>query len=172
MDVILINVAVFLIAAVAIVPLAKQLRLGSVLGYLLAGLLIGPWGLRIIPDGEVILHFAEFGVVLLLFLIGLELKPRRLWELRRLVLGAGASQLMASALVLGVLATLFGLGQRSAIVVGLVLALSSTAFALQLSRRAQMDRNGTRSSGILGFTFSRHCGDPTARHHSNTRQSN
>ena len=132
MDVILINVAVFLIAAVAIVPLAKQLRLGSVLGYLLAGLLIGPWGLRIIPDGEVILHFAEFGVVLLLFLIGLELKPRRLWELRRLVLGAGLSQLMASALVLGVFAAMFGLGQRSAIVVGLVLALSSTAFALQL----------------------------------------
>ena len=132
MDVILTNVAVFLIAAVAIVPLAKLLRLGSVLGYLLAGLLIGPWGLRIIPDGEVILHFAEFGVVLLLFLIGLELKPQRLWELRRLVLGAGASQLVASALVLAVFATVFGLGQRSAIVVGLVLALSSTAFALQL----------------------------------------
>ncbi len=132
MDVILINVAVFLVAAVAIVPLAKRLRMGSVLGYLLAGLVIGPWGLRIIPDGDVILHFAEFGVVLLLFLIGLELKPRRLWELRRLVLGAGSSQLIASALLLGIFAAGFGLGQRTAIVIGLVLALSSTAFALQL----------------------------------------
>ncbi|MBX9604833.1 MAG: monovalent cation:proton antiporter-2 (CPA2) family protein [Gammaproteobacteria bacterium] len=126
------NVLIFLIAAVAVVPLAKRLRLGTVLGYLLAGLLIGPWGLKLILDAEVILHFAEFGVVLLLFLIGLELNPRRLWDMRRAILGAGASQLLVSALPLAGLALLAGLGAGSALVVGYVLALSSTPFALQI----------------------------------------
>lgn len=144
---------VFLLAAVVIVPIAKRLRLGSVLGYLLAGLAIGPWGLSIIPDGDVILHFAEFGVVLLLFLIGLELKPARLWELRRAILGAGVSQLVASALVLAAFAYAFGLGLRSAVVVGLVLALSSTAFVLQLLEERQWIETVTGKTAFSVLLF-------------------
>ncbi len=153
MEVILGGVMVFLLAAVVIVPIAKRLRLGSVLGYLLAGLAIGPWGLSIIPDGDVILHFAEFGVVLLLFLIGLELKPARLWELRRAILGAGVSQLVASALVLAAFAYAFGLGLRSAVVVGLVLALSSTAFVLQLLEERQWIETVTGKTAFSVLLF-------------------
>ena len=170
MEVILGGVMVFLLAAVVIVPIAKRLRLGSVLGYLLAGLAIGPWGLSIIPDGDVILHFAEFGVVLLLFLIGLELKPARLWELRRAILGAGVSQLVASALVLAAFAYAFGLGLRSAVVVGLVLALSSTAFVLQLLEERQWTETVTGKTGVLGIVVPGHRGDPATSHYSNTRQ--
>ena len=153
MNAMLVNVLVFLVAAVAVVPLAKRLRLGSVLGYLIAGLIIGPWGLRVIPDAEVVLHFAEFGVVLLLFLIGLELKPQRLWELRRSIVGAGLSQLVVTALVLGLLA--FAIGERasSALLIGLVLALSSTAFALQImtERRWNETTTGKTAFAILLF---------------------
>ncbi len=150
---ILTNVVVFLVAAVAVVPLAKRLRLGSVLGYLIAGLLIGPGVFGIIPDAEVILHFAEFGVVLLLFLIGLELKPRRLWELRRSIVGAGVSQLVATALVLGLVALALGASMQSALVIGLVLALSSTAFALQImtERRWNESVTGKTAFSILLF---------------------
>ena len=132
METVLHNVLVFLIAAVAVVPLAKRLRLGAVLGYLIAGLLIGPWGLRLILDAEVILHLAEFGVVLLLFLIGLELNPRRLWDMRRAIIGAGLSQLLMTAVPLLALALLAGMTTGSALVTGYVLALSSTPFAMQI----------------------------------------
>ncbi len=87
---------IFLAAAVIAVPIAKRLGLGSVLGYLTAGAVIGPWALGLITDVESILHFAEFGVVLLLFLIGLELRPRRLWSMRRAVFGWGSVQLLGS----------------------------------------------------------------------------
>ena len=96
------NAVVYLGAAVLVVPLAKRLGMGAVLGYLVAGILIGPFGLRFVADGEDALHFAEFGVVLLLFLIGLELEPSRLWALRRPIFGWGGAQ------VLGVAAGLFG----------------------------------------------------------------
>ncbi|MCC6710723.1 MAG: cation:proton antiporter [Gammaproteobacteria bacterium] len=132
MEAVLQNVLVFLAAAVAVVPLAKRLRLGAVLGYLLAGLVIGPFGLRLILDAEVILHFAEFGVVLLLFLIGLELNPRRLWDMRRAIIGAGLSQLLMTAVPLLALAWLIGLAGGTAWVIGYVLALSSTPFAMQI----------------------------------------
>src|SRR5690242_15097115 len=93
---------IFLAAAVVSVPLFKRLGLGSVLGYLAAGMVIGPFGIRAISDVESILHFAEFGVVLLLFLIGLELQPARLWELRKSVFGLGGLQVIGSgALVAG-----------------------------------------------------------------------
>ena len=88
---------VYLAAAVVCVPLAKRLGLGSVLGYLLAGVAIGPWGLRLVEDVESILHFAEFGVVLMLFVIGLELEPQRLWAMRAAVFGGGALQLRSPA---------------------------------------------------------------------------
>jgi Kef-type K+ transport systems, membrane components len=87
------QIAIFLAAAVLVVPLFKKFGLGTVLGYLIAGILIGPWGLRLVTDVDSILHFSEFGVVLLLFIIGLELQPSRLWVLRRLVFGLGSARL-------------------------------------------------------------------------------
>lgn len=147
------NVLVFLIAAVAVVPLAKRLRLGAVLGYLLAGLVIGPFGLRLILDAEVILHFAEFGVVLLLFLIGLELNPRRLWDMRRAIVGAGLSQLAMTAVPLLALAVLMGMAAGTAGVIGYVLALSSTPFAMQIleERRWTDTPTGKTAFSILLF---------------------
>ena len=153
METVLHNVLVFLIAAVAVVPLAKRLRLGAVLGYLVAGLLIGPWGLRLILDAEVILHFAEFGVVLLLFLIGLELNGRRLWDMRRAIVGAGLSQLLLTALPLWALALLAGMTTGGALVTAYVLALSSTPFVMQIlhERRWGETPTGKTAFSILLF---------------------
>ncbi len=122
---------VYLAAAVVLVPLAARARLGSVLGYLLAGAAIGPWGLQLAGDVESTLHLAELGVVLMLFVIGLELDPRRLLSMRREVFGGGSLQLAAcgAPLAAGLLA--FGLPWQAALVAGLALALSSTAIAVQ-----------------------------------------
>lgn len=90
----------FLFAAVAAVPLASKLGIGPVLGYLLAGMAIGPWGLGFISDVDEILHFSELGVVFLMFIIGLELNPAKLWQLRRSIFGVGAAQVMLSAVIL------------------------------------------------------------------------
>ena len=92
--------AIFLLTAVLLVPLFRRLKLGAVLGYLAAGMLIGPWGLGLVGEVESTMHFAEFGVVLLLFLVGLELDPRRLWLLRRPVFGLGGAQVVATTLAL------------------------------------------------------------------------
>lgn len=124
--------AVFLGAAVVAVPIAKRLGLGSVLGYLAAGAAIGPWGLSMVSDVESILHFGEFGVVLLLFLIGLELQPSRLWIMRRPVFGLGGAQVTLSAIIIGLACYFFGLSWQAALAVGLALSLSSTALALQI----------------------------------------
>ena len=91
--------SIFLLAAVIVVPLLRRLKLGAVLGYLVAGMLIGPWGFKLIGEIESTMHFAEFGVVLLLFLIGLELQPSRLWALRRTVFGLGSAQVIGTAAV-------------------------------------------------------------------------
>lgn len=123
---------VFLSAAVIAVPIAKRLGLGSVLGYLAAGAAIGPWGLSMVSDVESILHFGEFGVVLLLFLIGLELQPSRLWIMRRPVFGLGGAQVTLSAIGIGLVCYWFGLSWQAAMAVGLALSLSSTALALQV----------------------------------------
>ena len=123
---------IYLLAALVAVPISKRLGFGSVLGYLAAGIVIGPYGLALIGDPEHILHFAELGVVLLLFIIGLELQPSRLWVLRRMVFGLGSAQVAATAIVLGTLALAFGLPPGAAMIVGLILSLSSTAFVLQL----------------------------------------
>src|SRR3954465_9602559 len=109
---------VFLLSVVVLVPLFQRLKLGGVLGYVAAGMLLGPWGLNILPDAENPLGFAEFGVALLLFLVGLELDPARLWSLRQLVFGLGSAQVGLSALVLGVLAAAFGLSWQAAFVIG------------------------------------------------------
>nr|VFK44278.1 MAG: glutathione-regulated potassium-efflux system ancillary protein KefC [Candidatus Kentron sp. SD]VFK49403.1 MAG: glutathione-regulated potassium-efflux system ancillary protein KefC [Candidatus Kentron sp. SD]VFK80888.1 MAG: glutathione-regulated potassium-efflux system ancillary protein KefC [Candidatus Kentron sp. SD] len=127
----LLDTAYFLGAAVIMVPLAKYLGLGSVLGYLAAGILIGPSGLGVIDEPEVILHFAEFGVVLLLFIIGLELNPRILWSMRRSILGIGGAQVFFSALLLCGLAWFLGFDWRTSLIAGMGLALSSTAIALK-----------------------------------------
>ena len=125
--------ALFLLGgAVVAAPLFKRIGLGTVLGYLAAGIAIGP-AARLIADGEQILHVAELGIVFLLFIIGLELKPSRLWSLRAQIFGLGLAQVVASGLVLGLLAWLFaGLTWQAATIVGFGLALSSTAFALQI----------------------------------------
>ncbi len=125
------SAVVYLGAAVLAVPLARRLGLGSVLGYLAAGIAIGPWGLRLVQSPERILHFAEFGVVLLMFLIGLELEPRRLWALRRPILGAGGVQVLITGALIGMATLALGLDVRSATVTGVGLAMSSTAIALQ-----------------------------------------
>jgi glutathione-regulated potassium-efflux system ancillary protein KefC len=122
---------IYLAAAIVFVPIASRLRLGSVLGYLAAGCVIGPFGFRLVSDVQAILHFAEFGVVLMLFLIGLELDARRLWQMRRSVFGGGALQMGASGVVLIGCAVALGLPWRAAIVAGLAVALSSTAIAIQ-----------------------------------------
>jgi glutathione-regulated potassium-efflux system ancillary protein KefC len=123
---------VFLAAAVVAVPLARALGLGAIIGYLAAGIVIGPFGLALVTDPDTTLHFAEFGVVLMLFLVGLELEPRRLWALRRPIFGAGTAQLLACAAVLALPAIALGLPWRWALVAALGLALSSTAIALQV----------------------------------------
>ena len=123
---------VYLAAAVICVPLAKALRLGSVLGYLAAGCIIGPFGLRVVSDAGATLHFAEIGVVLMLFVIGLELDMKHLWTLRRAVFGGGVMQLAAAAVPLGLGALALGLPWQAALVSGLSLGLSSTAVSMQI----------------------------------------
>jgi len=125
---------VYLASAIVFVPIAARLRLGSVLGYLVAGCAIGPFGLGFVRDVHSILHFAEFGVVLMLFSIGLELDARRLWEMRRPVFGGGSLQMLASGFALSALALSFRLPWQGAIVAGLAIALSSTAIAIQTMR--------------------------------------
>ena len=121
---------VYLAAAVIAVPLARALGLGAVLGYLLAGIAIGPWGLGLISEVETILHFSEFGVVLLLFVIGLELEPQRLWSLRRSIFGWGAAQVGGVAALLFGAAWAAGVPWQVALIAALGLSLSSTAIAL------------------------------------------
>lgn len=123
---------VYLTAAVVSVPIAKRLGLGSVLGYLLAGAAIGPFALGFVHgDGGGVMHYAEFGVVMMLFLIGLELRPARLWELRGPVLGLGGLQVLGTALAVIPVALLCGVPGRGAVAVGMILAMSSTAIVLQ-----------------------------------------
>ena len=144
------NSFVYLAAAVVAVPLSKKLGLGAIIGYLAAGMAIGPWGLGLVRNVQDILHFAEFGVVLMLFLVGLELQPKRLWALRRPIFGWGSAQVLACAALITAAALLFGVRWQVALVAGLGLALSSTAIALQ----AIGDRNlMPTSSGQAGFSI-------------------
>ena len=131
-DITLTQIALFLAAAVVAAPIAKLLRIGNVLGYLLVGVLIGPSVLGLVSDVNSVLHFAEFGVIMLLFVIGLELRPKRLWAMRTSIFGLGSLQVALTGLVLAGLAMAFGLVWQAALFAGLALALSSTAFALQI----------------------------------------
>ncbi|MDB6173975.1 MAG: Glutathione-regulated potassium-efflux system protein KefB [Chthoniobacteraceae bacterium] len=122
---------IYLAAAISAVPLAKRFGLGSVLGYLLAGVIIGPYLLGLVGGGGDVMHFAEFGVVMMLFLIGLELRPAMLWRMRGPILGLGGLQVTGTAAVLGLGALCIGLPWKPALAVGLILAMSSTAIVLQ-----------------------------------------
>ena len=140
----------YLTAAVLAVPIAKALGLGAIIGYLAAGIAIGPWGLSLVSNVQDILHFAEFGVVLMLFLVGLELQPSRLWAMRRPIFGMGSAQVLGCAAVLFALGALAGLPWRVSLVGALGLALSSTAIALQ----SLAERNLMRTqSGQAGFSI-------------------
>lgn len=140
---------IYLVAAVLVVPIAARLGIGAVLGYLLAGIAIGPWGLGFISDVDEILHFSELGVVFLMFIIGLELNPAKLWALRRSIFGVGAAQVLVSAAILGVLLWLTDFSWQAAVIGGIGLAMSSTAMALQLMRNKGMNRS---EAGQLGFS--------------------
>ena len=156
----LINSLIYLGAAVIAVPVSKKLGLGSIIGYLAAGMAIGPWGLALVTNVQDILHFAEFGVVLMLFLVGLELEPKRLWSLRRPIFGWGSAQVLGCAGLLFIafwaasylipsVASALG-GWKTALVAALGLALSSTAIALQVMGERNLLPT---TSGQAGFSM-------------------
>jgi len=142
---------IFLAAAVIVVPLFKRLRLGSVVGYLVAGILIGPAGFALFSDSASLLAFAELGIVMLLFIIGLELKPSRLWSMRRDIFGFGLGQILLCGMALAGLAFAAGLSWRAALVTGAGLALSSTAFAAPMmeERGDLTQKYGQRAFAVL-----------------------
>lgn len=143
----LLQIFVFLVAAIVMVPVAKRLGLGSVLGYIVAGAIIGPFGLKLFGDPEGAMHAAEFGVVIMLFLIGLELQPMLLWNMRRSIVGVGGAQVLLTGLALTGVAAVSGLDWRVALAVGFILALSSTAIVLQSMReKALSDTDSGRTS--------------------------
>ena len=149
----LVNAFIYLLAAVIAVPISKRLGFGAVLGYLLAGVVIGPWGFRLIREAEDILHFAEFGVVLLLFAIGLELNPQRLWEMRKPILGLGAAQVIIATLLLTGLGVAFDMTGPVAFVAAMGLSLSSTAMALQLLTEKNLLPTPAGHSGFSVLLF-------------------
>jgi len=143
---------IYLAAAVLAVPLAKFLGLGSIIGYLGAGILIGPWGLKLVTNPQQMLDFSEFGVVLMLFLVGLELEPKRLWSLRKPIFGWGSVQLFGSAALMVGAAVLAGLDWRLALVAALGLAMSSTAIGLGvLNERSLL--NTTSGQSVLSVAL-------------------
>ncbi|MCP5476711.1 MAG: cation:proton antiporter [Rhodanobacteraceae bacterium] len=149
----LLYAVIFLAATVFMVPLSKRARLGAVLGYLIAGVIIGPQALGLVADPELVLTFSEIGVVMLLFLLGLELSPQRLWIMRRLLFGLGASQMgLVTALLAGA-GLMMGLPLAAAVIAGFGLALSSTAFGVQiLSERSELTADHGRASfGVFLF---------------------
>ena len=149
MDGFLFQASVYLAAAVIAVPIAARLGLGSVLGYLLAGIMIGPV-LHLVAATEDLRHFAEFGVVMMLFIIGLELEPRALWDMRHRLVGLGGSQILLTTLAVMAAAMALGLGWKPALASGMIFALSSTAIVLQsLSEKGLMQSSGPKRSIII-----------------------
>lgn len=144
---------IYLGAAVLAVPLSRALGLGAIIGYLAAGVAIGPWGLGLVGRVEEVLHFAEFGVVLMLFLVGLELEPRRLWQLRRPIFVWGTAQVLACAAGLAALAMALGVPWRVAVVAGLGLALSSTAIALQVMAERNLSNTASGQGALAILLF-------------------
>jgi CPA2 family monovalent cation:H+ antiporter-2/glutathione-regulated potassium-efflux system ancillary protein KefC len=162
----LINVFVFLVAGLAVVPLAQRFKLGSVLGYLIAGVIIGPFGVplllqlvlnahgaALIDDPDKVRHFAEFGVIMMMFLIGMELEPAILWRLRRSILGLGGLQVTITSLALLAVGALLGHTWQASLAVGMALAMSSTALVLQMLRERNLTHTlvGETSFAVLLF---------------------
>ncbi|MEM9189687.1 MAG: monovalent cation:proton antiporter-2 (CPA2) family protein [Myxococcota bacterium] len=145
---------VYLAAAVISVPIAKRLGLGSVLGYLLAGVAIGPFALGFIgEEGQDVMHFAEFGVVIMLFLVGLELEPSLLWRMKVPVLGLGGLQVLATALLIMAVALVAGLRWQEALAIGMTLALSSTAIVLQTLQEKGLMKSAAGQSSFAVLLF-------------------
>ena len=145
---------IYLGAAVVAVPLAKRVGLGSVLGYLIAGVVIGPFGLGLVgEEGQDVLHFAEFGVVMMLFLIGLELDPAVLWQLRTPVLGLGGLQVLATSLTVAVLSFALGFPANESLALGMILALSSTAIVLQTLEERGVNKTHAGESSFAVLLF-------------------
>jgi glutathione-regulated potassium-efflux system ancillary protein KefC/glutathione-regulated potassium-efflux system protein KefB len=144
----LIQAMVYLGAAVISVPIAKRLGLGSVLGYLIAGVVIGPFALSLVGEQTDIMKFAEFGVVILLFLIGLEVQPSTLWDMRKAIFGFGGAQVIGTSLAIAGVSMLLGLPWQTALAVGMVLAMSSTAIVLQT-----LDEKGLRQGPVGRAAF-------------------
>jgi Kef-type K+ transport systems, membrane components len=145
---------IYLLAAVISVPLAKRLGLGSVLGYLLAGVVIGPFCFGLVgTEGQDVMHVAEFGVVMMLFVIGLELRPAILWHMRGPILGLGGAQVLGTAAAVSGLALLLRVPWQIAIAVGFILAMSSTAIVLQLLNEKNLMKTagGKASFAVLLF---------------------
>ena len=144
---------IFLAAGVIAVPIASKLGLGSVLGYLIAGALIGPFALGLVSDTEKILHFAEFGVVMMLFLIGLELQPSVLWRMRKPILGLGGLQVTITTIIITSIAMMYGMNWQPSLAIGLILSLSSTAIALQIldEKKLMKAEAGKSSFAVLLF---------------------
>ncbi|UBF25285.1 glutathione-regulated potassium-efflux system protein KefC [Kovacikia minuta CCNUW1] len=145
---------IYLMAAVLSVPIAQRLGLGSVLGYLIAGVIIGPFGLRLVgQEGEDVMHFAEFGVVMMLFLVGLELQPSLLWRLRLPILGLGGLQVLVTAAVFAVIGIGLRVSWQMSLAVGLILAMSSTAIVLQTLNEKGLTKTeaGQASFSVLLF---------------------
>ena len=149
----LVQALVYLAAGVVSVPIAKRLGLGSVLGYLIAGVLVGPFLLNLVGEPGEVQRFAEFGVVILLFLIGLEVRPALLWKMRTTIFGVGAAQLLGAAALVAGASMIFGLDWRIAAAIGLILAMSSTAIVLQSleERGLRQGPVGEASFGVLLF---------------------
>jgi monovalent cation:proton antiporter-2 (CPA2) family protein len=150
---VLFQALVYLAASVVAVPIAKRAGLGSVLGYLIAGAIIGPYALHLVGDQADVMGFAEFGVVILLFLIGLEVRPALLWTMRAAIFGLGLAQLLGIGACLAVAALLLGLPWQEAVAVGVILAMSSTAIVLQTLEEKGLRRGavGTAAFGVLLF---------------------
>lgn len=150
---VLLQALVYLAASVVAVPIAKRAGLGSVLGYLIAGAIIGPYALHLVGDQADVMGFAEFGVVILLFLIGLEVRPALLWTMRAAIFGLGLAQLLGIGACLAVAGLLLGLAWQQAVAVGAILAMSSTAIVLQTLEEKGLRRGavGTAAFGVLLF---------------------
>ena len=145
---ILLAIFVLLAASVALVPLAKAAGLGTVLGYLAAGVLIGPYGLGLVSDSDTTRHIAEFGIVMMLFLIGLELQPSEIWRMRHKVLGLGVTQIIATSAVIMALLMLTGIYWNVALIMGLALAMSSTAIAMQTVEQRDITTTDTGRASL------------------------
>jgi glutathione-regulated potassium-efflux system ancillary protein KefC len=146
-------ILIFLAAAVVCVPISKKLGFGSVLGYLIAGLAIGPFGFKLITNVEDIMHISEFGVVLLLFLIGLELQPKKLWQMRLSIFGLGGLQIFINTAIITAIAMLFGMQWNSALLVGMGCSLSSTAIAIQLMSERKILNSTAGQAGFAILLF-------------------